>query len=153
MGPIIGILAAGRQQSTSEYFTTVLYPFESTDALAVNQTSLIEGPNTFARESPKVSIPTEDTSISLPTIVSGFLREIVVTVDYNQERLAVNHPKITKGELTETLKYTINPEAVSISLPTITAGSLTDIVVRVDYAGGAEPLSIKHPSIISGTLQ
>lgn len=146
IGAITGVLSS-RSPNASEFFTSVVYPFETTDSLSIPNVTF-SSPGTIWRA------PEDAATILLPTILSGTLVSTLVTYNMVTEPLAVDLPAVLSGSLVTTLvTYSMVTEPLDVSLPAIVSGTLATTISYISYNNGViENLAPEHPTIISGTL-
>lgn len=90
----------------------------------------------------------EQITMSIPTIVSGELRELVLTVNVT-EQAELSIPEIVSGMLRDALFYTEETEPVELAIPIVQSGNLMDPVF---YTEATEPVTLSIPTIVSGSL-
>ena len=154
MNPAItGILSS--KSLGYEYFTSSLYPIVIDDSL------LISSP--IADRGLIYTDPNDLLGVNLPAITNGTLIETVVYKTYDnslyEDTASVNLPSILSGTLLETITYktydiNYSIDGIIVSNPTITSGTLVEVIEYINYNNGViEDIYIRHPSIITGTLE
>jgi hypothetical protein len=135
---------------TSQYFTTVIYPYTYIDDFSMSIGALT---------GQLWGLPLDDATIALPVIVSGTLTVASATPTYTVpiEDFHVNLPTIQSGALDVTINY-VNynnglVEDFHVNLPTIQSGALDVTINYVNYNNGlVEDFHVNLPTIQSGTL-
>ena len=152
--PITGILAAKRS-AQFEYFTSILYPIVTDESVAVSTAQLNSG-NLW-------STAIEDTTVPVPSLLSGTLVSSIVFKTYNEplaiENTSIPVPTLQSGTLVDSIVYkTYNEplavENTSIPVPTLVSGTLA---VTINYVNYNQPLAVEDasipvPTLLSGTL-
>lgn len=90
----------------------------------------------------------EQITMSIPAIVGGELRELVITVNVT-EQVDLSIPAIVGGMLRDALFYTEATEPVTLAIPAVQSGALMDPIF---YTEPTEPVTISIPTIVGGSL-
>lgn len=148
---VVNMSYAGDQVVT-QYFTSVLYAAEVSDAMGLHLPSLV-----------KASIGSQlvdEFSLDAPTLVGGDLEETVAYEGLfiggeNLYRLAA--PRIVAGEMREEIVYQVymptSGDVYTITRPTINAGTLVVSINYITYTPvSSDAYTLQQPKINSGTL-
>lgn len=91
----------------------------------------------------------EQITMSIPTIVGGELRELVLRVDVT-EQINLSIPAIIGGMLRDAIVYSeTTSDNVSLAIPTIPSGVLMNPIF---YTEATEPVTLSIPTIVGGSL-
>ena len=140
------------EEVVTQYFTSVLYATEVSDALTIQTPRVVQ-----ASAGQQLA---DDFVLASPTLEGGTLEE---TVAYEGVEPAADNvfklalARITAGVLREEIVYKdyvpSAGDALTLSSPTLLGGSLTDVINYIDYdVVGSDALTFQQPKINSGTL-
>lgn len=139
------ILGAGSRTTVRAALLTELYPVNIGDDVAtVSQMEILSGKLVGAY------LAQENFTSSMPTILLGEMKDILITLDNMSEVFSSSSPTILSGSMSDIVKNHIWEETAVVSQMTIISGSLDEIVIR--FTEDTDVISVTQMNIISGSL-
>ena len=147
----VGIWSA-LHPSGSQFFTSVLYPFDVSDSLSITMPLIVSG---F-----EWTVPHETMHLSQLQLEAGTLTVTIVYITYNNplyiDTMHISQLQLEAGTLVQTIVYVsyhIPAEPIDVASPVILSGTLDVLIDYITYNNWtAEPIDVASPVILSGTL-